>query len=70
MESIANWMRLGDVVRLVGLNDPGPPIRVELASNSSSRARAVSPWIAGFARQDSVVIFSLTLAQLSGPLAG
>lgn len=56
MESI-DRMRLGDVVSLVGLNDPGPPIRVELASSSSSRARSVAPWIAGFARQDSVVIF-------------
>jgi len=41
--------RLADVERLVGLTDPGPPIQVVLAPESSDWARQVSPWIAGFA---------------------
>jgi len=48
---------LESVVRLVGLNDPGPPIHVELATVSSAPAQAVAPWVAGFAIRDSVVIF-------------
>lgn len=51
--------RLSDVVRLVGLSNPGPPIRVELATESSDRAWDVPPWIAGFAlgATDTVVVF-------------
>jgi len=49
--------RLADVARLVGLRKPGPPIHIELAAESSDLARAVPLWIAGFARQDEVVIF-------------
>src|SRR5436309_5504603 len=51
--------RLADVERLVGLTDPGPPIQVVLAPESSDWARQVSPWIAGFALQasDLVVLF-------------
>lgn len=41
---------LADVVRLVGLRDPGSPVRVELANESSEWARMTAPWIAGFAR--------------------
>jgi hypothetical protein len=49
--------RLTDVVRLIGLRNPGPPIHIELASDSSDWARSVPKWIAGFARRDKVVIF-------------
>jgi hypothetical protein len=49
--------RLAEVVRLVGLKDPGPPIHIQLVSDSSSNASAVASWVAGFARQDNVVIF-------------
>lgn len=49
--------RLADVVRLIGLRNPGPPIHIELASDTSDWARSVPKWTAGFARQDSVVIF-------------
>jgi hypothetical protein len=49
--------RLDDVVRLVGLKDPGPPIHIELRAESSEQARRVAPWIAGFAQQEHVVIF-------------
>jgi hypothetical protein len=49
--------RLADAVRLVGLKNPGPPIHVELAADSSDWARAVPRWTAGFAVQDKVVIF-------------
>jgi hypothetical protein len=56
MESI-DGSRMADVLRLVGLKDPGPPILVLLAPGSSDLARAVDPWIAGFATRDNVVIF-------------
>jgi hypothetical protein len=49
--------RLADVARLIGLRNPGPPIHIELASDSSDWARSVPRWTAGFARQDRVVIF-------------
>jgi hypothetical protein len=49
--------RLADVVRLAGLKDPGPPVRIQLLADSSVDASVVAPWIAGFAQQDSVVIF-------------
>ena len=56
MEAI-DRTRLDEVVRLMGLKNPGPPIQIELASAASELARAVDPWIAGFAQQDKVVIF-------------
>jgi len=49
--------RLADVMRLVGLRNPGPPIHIELAAESSDWARSVPRWTAGFAVQDKVVIF-------------
>jgi hypothetical protein len=51
--------RFGDISRLLGLTDPGPSIRVVLASETSDLARSTPPWIAGFATSgsDSVVIF-------------
>jgi len=48
---------LSEVVRLVGLRDPGPSISVELAGDSSDWARGVAPWVAGLAIRDAVVIF-------------
>jgi len=56
MESV-DRKRLADVVRLVGLEDPGPPIHIQLLSDSSGEALGVASWIAGFAQQDSVFIF-------------
>ena len=56
MESL-DPMRLADVVRLVGLKDPGAPISIRLAESSSDLARSVPPWIAGFAQNENVVIF-------------
>ena len=51
--------RLVDVMSLVGLRNPGPPIHIELATNSSEWARTVPTWVAGFALDQSsrVVIF-------------
>ena len=51
--------RLRTVVQLVGLEDPGPPIRVILAPEDSELARATSSWIAGFAdgATGTVVLF-------------
>src|SRR6185295_19325367 len=46
-----------NVVRLIGLKRAGLPIHVELASASSDLARSVSPWVAGFAQREAVVIF-------------
>jgi hypothetical protein len=49
--------RLRAVMRLVGLTDPGPPIRVFLASEDSQLARQVPSSIAGFAsRAESFVV--------------
>lgn len=42
--------RLWSAVELVGLEDPGPPIRVELAGEDSPQAQAVHSWVAGYAR--------------------
>jgi len=55
MESI-DRERLGNVVRLVGLKDPGPPVHIQLLPESSANG-VVPSWIAGFAQQDTVVIF-------------
>lgn len=51
--------RMTDIVRLIGLSDPGAPIRVELAAENSPWSQAVSPSIAGFAMgsEDRIVIF-------------
>ncbi|MEW6321210.1 MAG: hypothetical protein AB1635_08975 [Acidobacteriota bacterium] len=43
---------LAIILRLVGLDDPGEPIRVVLAGDESPAARQVSPWTAGFALPD------------------
>ena len=41
--------RLGGVMRLIGLEDPGPAIRVVLTAETSEWARQVPPSTAGFA---------------------
>jgi hypothetical protein len=49
--------RLRGVMTLVGLSDPGPAIRVVLASETSEWARQVPPSTAGFAvGEDSLVV--------------
>ena len=40
---------LSTIVRLVGLQSPGPPVRAVLADDTSEWARQVPPWTAGFA---------------------
>lgn len=41
--------RFEPVMRMVGLERPGPPIRVELATENSPEAAAAEPWVAGYA---------------------
>jgi hypothetical protein len=41
--------RLVSVMHLVGLTDPGPPIRVILAPEGSGAATVVPPWVSGYA---------------------
>src|SRR5262245_22445983 len=50
---------LAPIVRVVGLESPGPPIRVILADDASSWARQVPSFAAGFAigNADLVVLF-------------
>jgi hypothetical protein len=50
---------LAGIVELVGLEDPGPVIRVVLVPESSRLAQEAAPWIAGFAvgSAGEVVIF-------------
>lgn len=43
---------LASTMRLVGLTDPGPPIRVIVAPEGSGPARLVSPWVSGYAISD------------------
>ena len=51
--------RLVAVARLLGVNDPGPPVTVVLATETSELGRTTPPWIAGFAnsRRDLIVMF-------------
>jgi Peptidase MA superfamily len=48
--------RLSGFQRLIGLPDAGPPIRVVLATEDSVVAAAAPSWIAGFARDDELVV--------------
>jgi hypothetical protein len=41
--------RLADAMRLVGLEDPGPPIQVFLGPEGSDLAVGVPPWVSGYA---------------------
>ncbi len=54
-----NHAHLADIVRLTGLEHPGPPIRVVLAEELSEWATHVPSWVAGYAlgAQSLVVIF-------------
>jgi hypothetical protein len=56
LESI-DPQRFADIAQLVGWTDAGPAIHVELVPESSDLARSVSPWIAGFTVEESVVLF-------------
>jgi MYXO-CTERM domain-containing protein len=47
---------LADLVRLVGLNSPGEPIRLVLADEGSEQARQVTPWTAGYALGEAGLI--------------
>ncbi|HQZ38956.1 MAG TPA: hypothetical protein PLH72_07935 [Vicinamibacterales bacterium] len=47
---------LASIVRMVGLDAPGPPMRVVLAAEDSDWAARVSPWTAGFAVGESGLI--------------
>ena len=51
--------RLRETVRLVGLDDPGPPITVVVAAEDSELGRHTPHWIAGFAHPPghTVVLF-------------
>ena len=48
---------LAGIIKIVGLEDAGPPITVLLADEGSAAARRVSPWIAGFASDGHIVLF-------------
>ncbi len=50
---------LADIARLVGLDAPGPPIRVVLAEDDSAWAAQVTSWTAGYAvgRDSLIVLF-------------
>jgi len=51
--------RLTSVMRLVGLQDPGAPIRVILAPEGSGAATVVPPWVSGYAIGEEGVIVLL-----------
>jgi hypothetical protein len=51
--------RLVSVMHLVGLTDPGPPIRVILAPEGSGAATVVPPWVSGYAMGEQGVIVLL-----------
>ena len=48
--------RLASVMRLVGLTESGPPIRVIVAPEGSGPAVLVSPWISGYALSDKGLV--------------
>jgi hypothetical protein len=48
--------RLISVMRLAGLEEPGPPIRIVLAPEHSDLARSVPEWIAGYAIGNAGVV--------------
>lgn len=47
---------LESAMRLVGLAEPGPPIRVILAEEGSGTALAVPPWVSGYAYSDRGIV--------------
>jgi hypothetical protein len=48
--------QLLSAMRLVGLTEPGPPIRVIVAAEGSGPAVLVSPWVSGYAVSDRGLI--------------
>lgn len=65
LEPVAERLRSLDPVqieaaaRLVGLDDPGPPIRVILAPEGSAAALSAPPWVAGYALPEQGVLVLL-----------
>ena len=65
LEPIAQRLRelnrgeLDSAMRLVGLREPGPPIRVILAPEGSEAAERVPPWVSGYAIGEMGVIVLL-----------
>ncbi len=51
--------RLASAMRLVGLSESGPPIRVILAPEGSAEASVVPPWVSGYAYGEQGVIVLL-----------
>jgi hypothetical protein len=51
--------RLVGAMRLVGLEDAGPPIRVIVAPEGSEPARAVPPWVSGYALSEQGIVVIL-----------
>ncbi|MFY9826583.1 MAG: hypothetical protein WAM82_34800, partial [Thermoanaerobaculia bacterium] len=51
--------QLGSVLRLTGLADPGPPIRVVLAPEGSPEAGLVPAWVVGYALGEQGLIVLL-----------
>src|SRR6476620_7613944 len=47
---------LAAAMRLLGLTEPGPPVRVILAREGSDLAKNVPPWISGYALGDLGVV--------------
>lgn len=47
---------LASAMRLVGLTEPGPPIRVIVAPEGSGPATLVAPWISGYALSDKGLV--------------
>src|SRR4051794_30062701 len=54
-----NPARLASVMRLVGLTEPGPPVRVILAPEGSMAAGIVPSWVSGYAVGEQGVIVLL-----------
>jgi hypothetical protein len=65
LEPVAARLRSLDLVqtegaaRLVGLDDPGPPIRVVLAREGSVQALSAPSWVAGYALPEQSVVVLL-----------
>ena len=55
---LKSWQpgRLTGFSRLIGLADPGPTIRVVLATEDSVVAASAPPWVAGYARPDDLIV--------------
>lgn len=51
--------RLESAARLVGLEEPGPPIQVVLAPEGSEPARVVPPWVSGYAWSERGIVVLL-----------